>query len=105
MVDLSVPSNRSVSPVAVLAQGEAEWIAGRVYTSNLLRALTFLPKEERIDACLMFPHTAICTDLSELPIGHWPVRYYSFRETHSIRQKLSSTKQSLLLKRWPRSLE
>ena len=91
--------------MAVLAQGERQWIAGSVYISNLLRARVLLPDEERIAVCLVLPCTSQPADLKELGAGHCTARYFAFRATDSLRQKLSAAKQSLRHGKWPRSLE
>jgi glycosyltransferase involved in cell wall biosynthesis len=98
-------SGAKISPVAVLAQGERQWIAGSVYISNLLRALELLPDEERIVISLVLPYTSQPADLIELGAGHCAVRYFAFRDTDSLRRKLSAAKQSLKHVKWPRSLE
>jgi glycosyltransferase involved in cell wall biosynthesis len=94
-----------ISPVAVLAQSERQWIAGSVYISNLLRAIALLPDEERIAICPVLPATSRSADLEELGVGHCVAHYSAFRKSDSLRRKLSSGKQSLQHGRWPRSLE
>jgi glycosyltransferase involved in cell wall biosynthesis len=98
-------SGATISPVAVLGQGERQWIAGSVYISNLLHALELLPDEERTAICLVLPYTAQPADLRELGAGHCVVRYFAFRDTDSQHQKLSAVKRSLRHGKWPRSLE
>jgi glycosyltransferase involved in cell wall biosynthesis len=91
--------------VAVLAAGGPEWIAGRVYVCNLLRALELLPEEERIALCLVMPPTSRKADLGELGASHLPVCCYGFRTMDSPMNKLRGVKHSLARKKWPRSLE
>jgi glycosyltransferase involved in cell wall biosynthesis len=91
--------------VAVLAQGGPEWIAGRVYVCNLLRAIELLPEEERIACCLVLSPTSQAADVSELGAGRLPVRRFAFHATDSPLNKLRGAKRSFARGKWPRSLE
>jgi glycosyltransferase involved in cell wall biosynthesis len=91
--------------VAVLAHGGPEWIAGRVYVCNLLRAIKLLPEEERFAFCLVLPPASHAADLSEWGAGHLPVRRFAFHATDSPLNKLRGAKRSLARRKWPRSLE
>jgi glycosyltransferase involved in cell wall biosynthesis len=91
--------------VAVLGHGGPEWIAGRVYVCNLLRAIELLPEEERFAFCLVLPPASHAADLSEWGAGHLPVRRFAFHATDSPLNKLRGAKRSLARRKWPRSLE
>jgi glycosyltransferase involved in cell wall biosynthesis len=90
--------------VAVLTQGGAEWIAGRVYIDNLIGALGLLPAGERIAISQIAPYTSSRADLSESGAvlnAHW----FAFRATDSFVDKLRGAQKGLSHGKWPRSLE
>jgi glycosyltransferase involved in cell wall biosynthesis len=93
------------SPVALLAQGGPDWIAGRIYICNLVRALNLLPNEERIPFRLVLPHTSQSADLVDMGTNPLAARYFAFRATDRVATKLRSALRSLRRGRWPRSLE
>ena len=93
------------SPVALLAQGGPDWIAGRIYICNLVRAVNLLPNEERIPFRLVLPHTSRPVDLIDMGTSPLAARYFAFRAADSAATKLRSAARSLRHRRWPRSLE
>ena len=98
-------SGAGSSSVALLAQGGPNWIAGRIYVCNLVRALNLLPDEERIPFCLALPHTSQPGDLLDLGINPLAARYFAFRATDSLATKLRSAAHSLKCRKCPCSLE
>jgi glycosyltransferase involved in cell wall biosynthesis len=97
-------SDTAPPPVALLAQGGREWIGGRIYICNLVRALKLLPAQEQIGFYLILPHSTRPTELSELGDDRF-VRYFAFRARDSRAERLYEAKQSLRHMKWPRSLE
>ncbi len=90
--------------VAVLTQGGAEWIAGRIYIANLIGALGLLPEEERIVATQIAPQTSSRADLNESgPVLR--VHWFGFRAKDSFADKLRGAKTGLRYGKWPHSLE
>ena len=78
-------------PIALLAQGGRDWIAGRIYVCNLVRALKLLPDERRVPICVALPHSSRPADLIDLGIGPSTARYFAFRATDSLATKLRRT--------------
>lgn len=95
--------NGAALSVAVLTQGGAEWIAGRIYVANLIGALDLLPDEERIAISQIAPPTSTA-ELSEAGVALKP-RWFAFRASDSFTDKLRGAKTGLHNGKWPRSLE
>jgi glycosyltransferase involved in cell wall biosynthesis len=93
------------SSVTLLAEAGPEWIVGRIYICNLVRALNLLPDEERIPFSLVVPYTFRQADLADLGAGNSAARYFAFCATDSLGNKLRAAKRSLSHGKWPRSLE
>lgn len=91
--------------IAILPQGGKQWIAGIIYTHNLIRAIHCLPEEERPE--LLFFMGPWDDPRHHRELGHLrpSAHYYCFRERTSDYDKLCNIKNSLLRLRWPSSLE
>jgi glycosyltransferase involved in cell wall biosynthesis len=100
-----VKSGIGSSPVALLAQGGPDWIAGRIYICNLVRAVNLLPEDERIPFRLVLSHTSKPEHLADMGAGPLAARYFAFRAADSPVTKLRGGASSLRRGRWPRSLE
>ena len=91
--------------IAILPQGGKQWIAGIIYTHNLIRAIHCLPEKERPE--LHFFMGPWDDPRHHRELGHLrpSAHYYCFRARTPGHDKLYDIKNSLLRLRWPSSLE
>jgi hypothetical protein len=98
-------TDQGVRSVGLLPYGGRSWVAGLLYTHNLIRALGSLPDDERPHLQLLLTPRNSLKDHRELRGGLPEVSYYAFRQSWPLWKRAGSVGLSLAGLRWPHSLE
>jgi len=82
--------------IGLLPQGGTGWIAGVIYTHNLIRALQILPKKERLDLCFLLGPG--CDIKNHVELGNILPTIYHFTQLKEIsrQQKLRQLKKMVM---------
>src|SRR3989338_5419462 len=91
--------------IGLLPQGGTEWIAGVIYTHNVIRAVNHLPENQRPKFLFLFPGKGDLKIHQELgPL--LPSSFYYFSQGWVPRLKrFDVLKRGLMSFKWPHSLE
>jgi glycosyltransferase involved in cell wall biosynthesis len=90
--------------IGLLPYGGRQWIAGLIYTHNLIRALNALPRAEQPDLHLLLTPKNSPKEHRELTAVP-SLSYYAFRKDWPLWKQAAGVSLSLASMRWPQSLE
>ena len=93
------------SAIGLLPYGDKRWVAGLIYTHNLIRALASLPANERPRLQLLLTPKNSVKEHLELRDCLPEVHYYAFTHKWPLWKQAGGIGLSLAGLRWPRSLE
>lgn len=91
--------------IGIIPQGGKDWIGGVVYIQNVIRALNFLPNEERPALYFILGPESTVDDHRDLGRLLPPPKYYTFRDKAPLRSKVEDSIRHAGLTRWPISFE
>jgi glycosyltransferase involved in cell wall biosynthesis len=91
--------------LGVLATGGLRWIAGVVYISNVVRALSRLPEEERPRVQLLLGPASHVDDLQEPGAELPPVFTYAYQRAWPLSKRIAGAALSVAKGRRPRRLD
>jgi glycosyltransferase involved in cell wall biosynthesis len=97
--------DQSVRSVGLLSYGDKRWVAGLIYTHNLIRALGGLPDDERPRLQLLLTPKNNVKDHFELSGCLPDVSYYAFTQNWPLWKRAGGIALSVAGWRWPHSLE